>query len=205
MFEDLSSLHSAETQLSDKHWFFLLCVWKQSGLGRSFPAGQLVGCSTDGCLTFPVSCLSSLGSGGALQVRGLQLQGLQWVLRAHLIFSFFFFDLWEGEGKTYRLDLSLAHGRNFRDEDVVAAHCFLYVTSTLVRCMGPFWKPSVIVSSANLSETTSQLPKSLGCFEDAALGGSSTSGNCAANQQTHEISLSSGCACNGLGLQLFSR
>lgn len=49
--------------------------------------------------------------------------------------------------QSYDLDSSPAHGGDFRGEDVVNAHGFLYVASTLVTRMGQFRKPLVVVCS----------------------------------------------------------
>lgn len=157
----------------------------------------------DRSLTFLLSCSSSLGSGGPNRCTSSSYRGFSesW----ECAFVIFLFLVVRRRKQNYDLDTSLAHGGAFRGEDVVNAHRFLYVTSTLVKLMGHFWKPSVVVCSPDSSERASRWPESLGCFEDAVLCGSSTSGSCAANQQTREISLSSGCACNGLGLQLLSR
>lgn len=52
---------------------------------------------------------------------------------AHNFFLFFFLVL-----RRRKQNSSLARGGNLRHEEVVDAHCFLYVTSTLVRCVGRF-------------------------------------------------------------------
>lgn len=200
IFFFLISLRSAETQLSDKHGFFLICEWKQSRLCCSFPSLQagLWSAARIGPSPSSWTVLPPLGLGG-LTVTHSPATGAS-VSPCNISFS-----VVRRRKQNYGLDSSLAHGGDFRGKDVVNARCFLYVTSTVVKRLGRFWKPSVIVCSPDSSERASRWPESLGCFEDAVLCGSSTSGSCAANQQTREISLSSGCACNGLRLQLLSR
>lgn len=104
MFEDLSSLHSAETQLSDGRGFScVVCESRAGWVALSWGAAWCVPHLPPLALgvpgTWPPAAGASVSPESAL------------------------FLLWERESKTHYVDSALPRGRGFRDEDVVDASC----------------------------------------------------------------------------------
>lgn len=108
--------------------YFLALGVKAEKVELQFPVGRIVECPMNGSHPFLISCPSSLGSGEPYRYMASSCRG----------FSESVLCLWEGEHKSCRLHSSLAHDGNLKDEDVMVAHHFSRVSSTLVRSKGHF-------------------------------------------------------------------